>query len=267
MKLTLVVLIIVTRLLWQVHALSTPKPANISFSPSSVELDHVSKQHPVTWQRRFLSSVPLREFALKDVTLMLDSHQLILFQGASSSGKSTLLKAIQQPKEVTKGTVTMRGRPVYLDQRPSFAGRRKNQQVLDAFWEKTNSLDDSQRVALVRDLASLLGFDDDWTQRRPSDLSPSETYRFALLLACLESCTSTDTRSGFPAPILLLDEWMDTETSVVLQTVQQCLFDLVMETGALVCVVTHKGERWNDEQVHLKVTLCRGEILQIQQPC
>ena len=47
-----------------------------------------------------------------------------------------------------------------------------------------------------------------------------------------------------PAPLLLLDEWLDKETSGVIQSVQDALVRLVDATGAVVISITHKPERW-----------------------
>ncbi|KAL7568451.1 hypothetical protein ACA910_012163 [Epithemia clementina (nom. ined.)] len=76
-----------------------------------------------------------------------------------------------------------------------------------------------------------------------------------------------------PAPFLLLDEWLDRETSVVIQSVQQSLQALIQETGAIVVVVTHYPERWKhavvpgtatkttSETTTRRIILSRGKVV------
>lgn len=258
--------------------------SNIRFRPSTVEINGFTQSFPLTWQRRFLSSVPFREKALDDITITLSN--LCLIRGASSSGKSTLLKAIHQQSTagMTSGTITIissnessPAKPIYLDQKPPYENRRSIQEVIERQWSRigdqsSTGLDEGTRQEITSMFAGYLGFQyyspsHPWLQQKPSQLSPSETYRFALLLACLESsCSSGVQRNNetlIPAPILLIDEWMDTETSTVIQAVQKSLWTLVQLTGALVCVVTHKAERWKLEQIDQTITLSAGRVLQV----
>ena len=128
----------------------------------------------------------------------------------------------------------------------------------------------------------------------PAQLSPSEQYRLELVKASLESMqlrgscvdrsnvngnTTGDTTTALdllPAPILLLDEWLDRETSVVVRAVQDAIECLCHETGAVVISVTHAPERWqtisasasaggNRHRYRSSMTLCRGEILSFRQ--
>ena len=69
---------------------------------------------------------------------------------------------------------------------------------------------------------------------KPVDFTSFEVYKYGLVGACLESTTSTSWSS---APILLLDEWMDLEASVV---VEEALVALTTEAGAIIVCVTHK---------------------------
>jgi ABC-type polysaccharide/polyol phosphate transport system ATPase subunit len=62
----------------------------------------------------------------------------------------------------------------------------------------------------------------------------------------------------------LLDEWMDTETSTVVQKVQPSLQRLV-ERGAVVISVTHKPNLYHLVDGGMRrITLCRGSILSCQ---
>ena len=276
-------------------SVTAQKQPSIRFIPTEIEFAQVSKHYPLTWQHRFLSSVPLRDFALRNLTLHLESHQLVIIEGASSSGKSTLLKAILEPEQVTAGCVKRSllradddpqqimamGQPIYLYQRPPLDRRSIRQLLADdrsklmRNHEADNStlryVTEQRYLDLTNKLAGILGFANGnkspSCKQRPlvSDMTPSETYRLAILRACIVSCSTGSpldvAKDCVPAPILLLDEWLDTETSTVVQAVQKSLAQLVARTGAIVCVVTHKRERWKPDWVNRTVTLCRGEIL------
>jgi ABC-type microcin C transport system duplicated ATPase subunit YejF len=267
-------------------ALSTVR-ARVQFHPSPVEIENFTLSFPLTWQRRFLSSVPYRERALDNINVSL--REFCFIRGASSSGKSTLLKTIlnQRGQSATTGgtatgTVTLVSRPdcppakpIYLDQKPPYEDRLRIKEVIDRQWSLNGDpIDKTIRAEITSFFANYLGLQDgqadDWLQRKPSELSPSETYRFALLLACFQSSCSSDIRRTeddkilLPAPILLLDEWMDTETSTVIQAVQQGLWTLVQATGALVAIVSHKPERWRRDQISQTITMSGGRVLYVE---
>jgi energy-coupling factor transporter ATP-binding protein EcfA2 len=82
-----------------------------------------------------------------------------------------------------------------------------------------------------------------WTKAL-AQLSVSELYRLALVQACLQSLAlwlpyhvghDCDHCIALPAPILLLDEWLDTEPSVVVQSVQQALEGLCRRANVETC--------------------------------
>ncbi|GAX23743.1 hypothetical protein FisN_12Hh321 [Fistulifera solaris] len=267
-------------------ALSTAR-ARVQFQPSPVEIENFTLSFPLTWQRRFLSSVPYREKALDNINVSL--RDFCFIRGSSSSGKSTLLKAIwnqTQQSTTTGGTVTGTvtlvatpdcepAIPIYLDQKPPYEARLRIKEVLDQQWSGNEDiLDKTTREEITSLFADYLGLqrgqNDDWLHKKPSQFSPSETYRFTLLLACLQSSCSSDIRRTeddkvlLPAPIFLLDEWMDTETSTVIQAVQQGLWTLVQATGALVATVSHKPERWRRDQISQTITLNAGKIMYVE---
>jgi ABC-type siderophore export system fused ATPase/permease subunit len=134
-------------------------------------------------------------------------------------------------------------------------------------------LPDSFSLLLLDEVLDIFGL---LLHQKALELSPSETYRCRLAEACLQSMlhssiSSTDSSPPqqketvlLPAPILLLDEWMDTETSTVVQNVQPSLQTLV-ERGAVIISVTHKPHLYptTNEQRMRRITLSRGAIL----PC
>lgn len=104
----------------------------------------------------------------------------------------------------------------------------------------------SQRLAML--LASIFMFDEEKQSSTSTVFSQSQIYRLRLLEASLESMfrgSYDANQMVFPAPLLLLDEWLDRETSTVIKNVQLSLQRLVHEMGAMVLVVTHYPERWN----------------------
>jgi ABC-type lipoprotein export system ATPase subunit len=119
-----------------------------------------------------------------------------------------------------------------------------------------------------------------WMDQTPLQLSPSENYRLHLVTACLQSSTanlvgasaididdllSTDDTTtlkrtvSLPAPILLLDEWMDTEPTEIVQTVQRGLEQLAKASGAVIISATHKADRW--KKPYSEMVLSRGKVL------
>ena len=195
----------------------------------------LSKQFPTTIWRTLTSSVPVREYAVNSVSLEAES-ELILLVGASSSGKSTILKCILEGSssiELSDQNVL----PIYLDQKPYNYRQSNNQAIGDILTKKDTAKYWSQVLNL--DLSI-----------RCSDLSQSQVYQYALVQACCASSRTT--------PLLLLDEWMDQETSLVVQRVEQTILRLT-EHGAIIFCVTHKPDlfaKW-----HRRITMCRGEIL------
>jgi ABC-type ATPase involved in cell division len=64
--------------------------------------------------------------------------------------------------------------------------------------------------------------------------------------------------------VLLLDEWLETETSAVISKVLVSLTKLT-RAGAVCCVATHKLERWN-AQNHSHMNMLSGSVVSLRQP-
>jgi ATPase subunit of ABC transporter with duplicated ATPase domains len=326
-------------------AAKAPSPINsitIRFLPSQVEFQQVSQQYPETLARRLFSSVPRREFALHNVSCTMQS-ELTLLTGASSSGKSALMKIIRGVETPVQGSFHIQclwgapdptststqpqwvAQPVYLDQRPSIDGRRTVRQILcqqeESIIQKLLSSSKNNKAkqqsestlrvflesllkALTAELCSCLQLttaststtNDNskydgataaaWMDQTQLQLSASQSYRLALVTACLQSsmanldvsvleddCADVDTlfpttahdtaercTVSLPAPILLLDEWMDTETTEIIQTVQCGLEQLAADScGAVIVSATHKADRW--KKPYSEMVLSRGQVL------
>lgn len=119
---------------------------------------------------------------LKDVSLSINSNQIIGLIGDSGSGKSTLCKILSGYLTHYSGEVTLDGNeipnkgfhPVQLIfQHPekTMNPKWKMEKVLMESWEPT------------RDLKDTFGLKDSWLTRWPSELSGGELQRFSILRA------------------------------------------------------------------------------------
>jgi energy-coupling factor transporter ATP-binding protein EcfA2 len=152
------------------------------------------------------------------------------------------------------------------------------------------------------------------TTTTPAQLLPSEQYKFVLVRAAFYSIFGRANRTNhenhsnggtecsvfLPGPILLLDEYLDRETSTIVQSVQTALTSMCDYMGAICIVSTHYPQRFATTtiqqqqrssvpssiqqqprssssftnrttsgtthrfvQPHSIITLCRGEILHV----
>ena len=119
---------------------------------------------------------------LKDVSLSVNSNQIIGLIGDSGSGKSTLCKIMAGYISHYSGNVTLEGKeipdkdyyPVQLIfQHPekTMNPKWKMEKVLNEAWTPTQELKDT------------FGLKDSWLTRWPSELSGGELQRFSILRA------------------------------------------------------------------------------------
>jgi energy-coupling factor transporter ATP-binding protein EcfA2 len=219
--------------------------------------------------------------------------RLVLGSERPSSGTVVL------SNNAADATVVASARPVCLDTRPSYG----QNEVVEDIWNKAipPSRCSSSGGLLVADLSKLLKLP---LHSKILELSMSEVYLCRIGEACLQSMllgidddrdrrrkkndmeeeeeessspttvtTNPEEESVrllllVPAPILLLDEWLDTETSVVVQKVQSSLNELARNGAVIVCV-THKphlfsrntNQEQDNEVVRRIVTLSRGKVV------
>ena len=98
-------------------------------------------------------------------------------------------------------------------------------------------------------------------------MSTSELYLCQLVEATLENLMilpdQDDAESiRIGAPILLIDEWLDAETSMVVKNVQRKL-QAFADCGAVVICVTHKPDQFALEEGVRRVQLSMGKILSL----
>lgn len=262
----------------------------IYFEPSQVTLDQVSLQYPETLARRLFSSVPRRDFAVRNVSLTLE-QEIVFLQGASSSGKSALMKLIAGLETPTHGSVDIRGSatPIWLADKPVQDHSHSVQQLLEKearqFITLKSTPQDPRRDAwipiIISTFTRLMHLDPDspsFQQTPAAPLSPSENYKIRLAVACLQSSlpglrwNKVNDTPTLPAPLLLLDEWLDTETRDTSSKVERALLELVQTTGAVILCATHKPNLWTklvvgagSSECTTQITMCRGEILTLLQ--
>lgn len=205
----------------------------------------VSQSYEDTLFRRLFSSIPRRDFALNRVSFEVKSGTFLVILGASSSGKSTILRLVHGSEKPVSGNIVLESTstPVYLDRKPEYNDRQTIETIL---------LERYESIAFGVTICELISLD---MNKKPSELSPSETYKFGLVEACMKSVAVREPC----APILLLDEWMDLETSIVAQKVEEAILELTEGIGAIILYVTHKPNLLRAS--HECMTMCRGEIL------
>ena len=119
---------------------------------------------------------------LKDISLALDSNQIIGLIGDSGSGKSTLCKIMAGYITHYTGEVTIDGNPIprkgfdpvqLIFQHP--------EKTMNPKWKMEKVLRESWIPP--QDLKDTFGLKDSWLTRWPSELSGGELQRFSILRA------------------------------------------------------------------------------------
>jgi energy-coupling factor transporter ATP-binding protein EcfA2 len=177
--------------------------------------------------------------------------------------------------------------PIYLDQRPVFSTSNRHtvyQLLHDEILKKENVhspiVPHQYLVNVLMETLTKVFEAQTWMDKFPNQLSTSEIYKLRLMVASVEGMLGKNKQQKYddddkrnlldyddddavvlPAPILLLDEWMDKETSSVIQSVQDGLVRLVDMTGAVVISITHKPERW---RLTATTTATNGALLTAQ---
>eukprot|EP00977_Amphora_coffeiformis_P015277 scaffold4489_cov165-Amphora_coffeaeformis.AAC.4 len=256
----------------------------VEICPSRVALNQVTHSYPDTLWRRLTSSVPRRPQALSDIELDFSAEFCLLTGPSSAGkstifrliqGKETPAVAgtveivgCRSPKrfsissegasieKIVKRTVHSPpsvALPVVLDEKPTLDPNKSPRLHLLRY----NLQEASSAEALVNVLFHI--FDaTDWMDTKSSELSQSQLYLIKLMEASLVSMTKkhhqqvksttndNDSQHApvYPAPILLLDEWLDTETSSVIQSVQATLQRVCQATGSVVVCATHVPDRF-----------------------
>ena len=119
---------------------------------------------------------------LKDVSLSLDSNQIIGLIGDSGSGKSTLCKVISGYITNYSGNVTIDGAKIPdNDFYPVQLIFQHPEKTMNPKWKMEKVLNESWTPP--QELKDTFGLKDQWLTRWPSELSGGELQRFSILRA------------------------------------------------------------------------------------
>lgn len=119
---------------------------------------------------------------LKDVSLSLNSNQIIGLMGDSGSGKSTLCKILSGYLTHYSGEVTLDGNKIPdKDFYPVQLIFQHPEKTMNPKWKMEKVLNESWTPP--QELKDTFGLKDQWLTRWPSELSGGELQRFSILRA------------------------------------------------------------------------------------
>ena len=119
---------------------------------------------------------------LKDVSLSLNSNQIIGLIGDSGSGKSTLCKILAGYITKYSGDVTLDGKEIPdKDFYPVQLIFQHPEKTMNPKWKMEKVLTESWNPP--QDLKDTFGLKENWLTRWPSELSGGELQRFSILRA------------------------------------------------------------------------------------
>ena len=119
---------------------------------------------------------------LKDISLSVNSNQIIGLMGDSGSGKSTLCKILSGYITNYSGEVTLDGKKIPdNDYYPVQLIFQHPEKTMNPKWKMEKVLNESWTPP--QDLKDTFGLKDQWLTRWPSELSGGELQRFSILRA------------------------------------------------------------------------------------
>ncbi|MBE6508630.1 MAG: ATP-binding cassette domain-containing protein [Methanobrevibacter sp.] len=119
---------------------------------------------------------------LKDISLSVNSNQIIGLIGDSGSGKSTLCKILSGHISHYSGEVTIDGKKIPdKDFYPVQLIFQHPEKTMNPKWKMNKVLNESWNPP--KDLKDAFGLKDSWLTRWPSELSGGELQRFSILRA------------------------------------------------------------------------------------
>lgn len=236
---------------------------NLIFIPSKVELNSVNHRYPESFMRSLFSSIPKRDYSIDDLSIKFQG-EFSLLVGRSASGKSTVLNLIAgtipplegSVKNTSKQPILLDAKPDCYDERNTVMGRIKN--------SNKSEIDGSLMDEIATTYAAFLTLSKEQLFGLPSQLSPSGQYLFGIACACMESCDICIKENSdvlISAPILLLDELLDRETSSVASVVGKGLQNLA-RNGGTVLMATHRPE-YVKAHADRVITMSSGRILTV----
>jgi ABC-type lipoprotein export system ATPase subunit len=279
-----------------IHNTQSLVPDQISFLPLTLKCNSITQSYPITLLSKLFSSVPKRQYALQDINVSFGNTYLpeddvggirsnfCLLVGRSASGKSSLLRIMSGQERPVSGNVLINDislypplqkdvdqfltlpTPIIVDSKPDcFDDQYTVLQRIEN--SATNERVDAKvRYCLALKIAKILNLSESQLSGYSSSLSPSGQYLFGLACAAVASCHSTivdGAESSHPVnvfpPILLLDELLDSETSIVAAKVGEGVANLA-RNGAIIICATHRHQYLVD-YANRMITLSGGKLL------
>ena len=267
-----------------------PSVSSISCTPSRINLDDATISYPETLMGKLFSSVPKRTYAVDHISTSfgiagdgIQSNTPAILVGRSASGKSSLLRLISGEDVPTSGTVAIEGlaKPIIIDRKPPLNSKSVLDGIVASAMQRkegeAGQKDTSKHYGILKqmtmDFGTNLGLTSQQLQSKPSSLSPSGLFLFAMARGCLNSMMPAvddidfqgiDADSStyiFQGPILLLDELFDFEHPDVPAKCCPGIDSLVKNMGAVIIFATHKPHHWEMLESRRVVALSSGRIL------
>jgi ABC-type cobalt transport system, ATPase component len=275
-----------------------PAADQIKFFPFTLKCNGITQSYPLTLLTKLFSSVPKRQYALQDINLSFGNARqpkdddvgiqknFCLLVGRSASGKSSLLRIISGQERPASGEVLLNGISLYpsvltdedlsrslpktviVDSKPDcFDDQFTVLQRIENSAAADKGLDSQVRNSLALSFAKILNLSENQLSGYSLSLSPSGQYLFGLACASMASCHLLTIEEGaessrvvnvFP-PILLLDELLDRETSIVAGNVGKGLTNLAKH-GAIIICATHRHQYLVDYADRM-ITLSGGKLI------
>lgn len=204
---------------------------------------------------------------LKEMNLIINKGELVVFIGPSGCGKTTSLKMINRLIEPTEGTIIVNGQdtrkmdPIELRRQMGYVIQqtglfphmtiRENIQLIAGLEGHAEQDMDARTEHLLR----MVGLDpDQFIDRYPSELSGGQQQRIGFARALMND-----------PEVILMDEPFSALDPVTRNDLQEELFNLQEEVKKTIVFVTHDM----DEAIKLADRICimrDGEIVQFDTP-
>lgn len=204
---------------------------------------------------------------LKEMNLIINKGELVVFIGPSGCGKTTSLKMINRLIEPTEGTIIVNGQdtrkmdPIELRRQMGYVIQqtglfphmtiRENIQLIAGLEGHAEQDMDARTEHLLR----MVGLDpDQFIDRYPSELSGGQQQRIGFARALMND-----------PEVILMDEPFSALDPVTRNDLQEELFNLQEEVKKTIVFVTHDM----DETIKLADRICimrDGEIVQFDTP-
>lgn len=207
--------------------------------------------------------------ALRDVSLHINDHELLVIMGLSGSGKSTLLRCLNRLIEPTSGSVELDGQDItHLPEKQMLAVRQKSfgmvfqnfalfphRDVLAnvGYGLELMGMPPEERQQKALEALDVVGLRD-WAARYPDQLSGGMQQRVGLARAL-----------ALDSDILLMDEAFSALDPLIRREMQDELLSLQRDLRKTIVFITHDL----DEALKLGdriVVLRDGQIVQIGTP-